>query len=73
MMSVFGFDSVIERCENHVVAYLAVVANHNTSVVLKMATGIYEHILSDMDVLSKISIKRRKHPQSAWHLIAEQA
>lgn len=62
-MAVFRYKSVVERCKNHVVPYLATVTQRNAAVVLEMAAGIDEHIITDFDIFPEIRIKRRKHTE----------
>ena len=69
---VLGSDAVVEGREDHVVPYLAAVPDYHSAVVLEMAAGIDEHILSYSDVLPEVSVQRRKHLERRIHRLPEQ-
>ena len=58
---VLGSDAVVEGREDHVVPYLTAVPDYHSAVVLEMAAGIDEHILSYSDVLPEVSVQRREY------------
>lgn len=62
--TLFRIHVVIKCGENHVVPNQATVAQCHSTLVLEMAAGIDKHIFSYMDIFPKISIKRRKYPES---------
>ena len=56
---------MVERGEHHVVAYLAAVAYVDSSVVLKLAAGVDEHVVAYVDVLAEVGVHGRKHLEAA--------
>ena len=54
---------MIECSENHVVPDLTSVTEGYASMVLKMAAGIDENILADVDIFPEIGVKRRENPK----------
>ena len=56
-----GVQVMIDRRQNNVVANQRAIANRNSALVLKVTARIDEDVFTELDVLSKVSIKRRKH------------
>ena len=69
---VLGSDAVVEGREDHVVPYLAAVPDYHSAVVLEMAAGIDEHILSYSDVLPEVSVQRREYLECRIYRLPEQ-
>ena len=62
---------MVERGKDHIMAYLTTVTDIDASVVLKMAAGVDEHILSQMDVSALVGIEWRKYPKRGGHIVAK--
>ena len=52
---------MIKSGKHYIMSDLATVANGYATVILKVATGIYEYIITYHYILPKISIERRKY------------
>lgn len=70
ILSLFRIKVVIERRHHHAVAYQTAIADIDAALVLELATGVDEHIAVHMDVLAKIGVERREHPERLMHLFA---
>ena len=45
----------------------AIIADEDASLILKLATAIDEHTLTNVGVLATIRIERREHAERLWH------
>ena len=63
---------MVEGREDHVVPYLTAVPDYHSAVVLEMAAGIDEHILSYSDVLPEVSVQRREYLECRIYRLPEQ-
>ena len=65
------------QCRQYrIVAYQYIIPDPYTSLILKPASGIDEHILSEMDILTAIRVKRRDkqyYIQVAYSVTEEKA
>ena len=68
-LTALRLETVVERSHYDTVPYKRTVAYENSSLVLKMASGIYKDILPHMDILSKICIEWREHPERVWYIV----
>ena len=62
---------MVQCGKHHIVSDLAAVAECYATVVLKMAAGIDEDVLSDGYVLAEIGVKRRKYPKGLRNAVSE--
>ena len=64
---------VMVDCRHHtVVTDKRIVADINASVVLEFASGIDKNIFAEMDILSKIRLKRSHHSYRRMNLAASE-
>ena len=54
---------MVERGKDHIMTYLASVAYHDSTVVLKMTAGVDKHIFAYGDVFTEIRIEGWKNAQ----------
>ena len=52
--------------------YLATVAEGYTAVVLEMAAGVDEYVLTHLNVLPEIGIERGEYTQAVGHRLPEE-
>ena len=72
MHSIFRSNAMIERGKDNTMSDLASITYCYAAMVLEMTAGIDKHILTNLNILSEICIKRWKRPQRSRHFIAEQ-
>lgn len=72
MGTVLGRQPVIQSGKNYVMSYLTTVANGYPSMILEMAAGIDEYILTHLNILSEIGIERWKYAQAIGYRLSEQ-
>ena len=58
---------VIDSTECCIVSYKAIIADEDASLILKLATAIDEHTLTNVGVLATIRIEGREHAERLWH------
>ena len=62
-LALLRLQKMVERGKHYIVPYLASVPDTYATMVLEMAAGIDEHILTHLNVLPEIGIKRREHTE----------
>ena len=72
MGTVFRRKAMIQRSEYYVMSYLTTVTDGYTSVVLEMAAGVDEYVLTHLNVLPEIGIERGEYTQAVGHRFPEQ-
>lgn len=55
--SLVGIKIMVKCRKNHPVAYKSPVSDYDPSLILKLTVGINENIITDANILSKISIR----------------
>ena len=63
---------MIQRGQHHVMADEGAISDENAPLILEFAAHVDEDTLSDMDILSAVGIKGRKHRKALVHRLADQ-
>ena len=69
---VFRIQIMIQSGKYHIMPYQATIAQFNTTLILKMTTGIDEYILTYLYILSEICVERRKNTERRIYRLSEQ-
>lgn len=52
---------MVDHCHHHIMPNQRMVAYVNTALILEMASGDDEYLLSDVNISAEVRMKRRKH------------
>jgi formate C-acetyltransferase len=69
----FGGKTMVQRGKYNIVSYQAIVAQCDTTLVLKVTAGVDKYVFSYGDVFPEICVERRKHPERGINRFSEQA